>query len=227
MRVFDLEQGRSVERLDGHARIKPLPTKLFIPGQRVFTPRYRLFIPSSTNLRPAVILRFDRRLERTVARPLCCRLCCRETKPGRGEDRRNGLSPQVLSVRRAGRAAIRSGGRTSSGSKTASVKTPRSSGFWLMRNGPPRSGSDVAVRAAPLRQGPSATGFRPAYHNARAEGRAINHEKMQCLWREEGLGCHTPPAQRPRQLHRTAEGNRGCTNSDVRGGHDFDVTTDG
>jgi hypothetical protein len=24
--VYDLEQGRSVERLDGHARIKPLPT---------------------------------------------------------------------------------------------------------------------------------------------------------------------------------------------------------
>src|SRR6202020_138046 len=52
MRVYDLEQGRSVERLDGHARIKPLPTKLFIPGRRVFTPRYRLFIPSSTNLPP-------------------------------------------------------------------------------------------------------------------------------------------------------------------------------
>jgi hypothetical protein len=24
-RVYDLEQGRSVERLNGHARIKPLP----------------------------------------------------------------------------------------------------------------------------------------------------------------------------------------------------------
>jgi hypothetical protein len=52
---------------------------------------------------------------------------------------------------------------------------------------PPRSGCDVAVLAAPLRQGPSATGFRPAYRNARAEGWAINHEKMQCLWRVEGL----------------------------------------
>jgi hypothetical protein len=66
MRVYDLEQGRSVERLNGHARIKPLPTKLFMPGQRVFTPRYRLFIPSSTNLPPAVMLRFGRPLERTV-----------------------------------------------------------------------------------------------------------------------------------------------------------------
>ena len=46
---------------------------------------------------------------------------------------------------------------------------------------PPRSGCDVALLAAPLRQGPSATGFRPAYHNARAAGWAINHEKMQCL----------------------------------------------
>src|ERR1700729_4459179 len=66
MRVYDLEQGRSVERLDGHARIKPLPTKLFTTGRRVFTPRYRLFTPSSTNLPPAVMLRFDRPLERTV-----------------------------------------------------------------------------------------------------------------------------------------------------------------
>jgi hypothetical protein len=37
-----------------------------MPGQRVFTPRYRLFIPSSTNLPPAVMLRFDRPLERSV-----------------------------------------------------------------------------------------------------------------------------------------------------------------
>ena len=70
MRVYDLEQGRSVERLDGHARIKPLPTELFIPGQRLFTPRYRPFIPSSTNLPPALMLRFDRPLERPWARPL-------------------------------------------------------------------------------------------------------------------------------------------------------------
>jgi hypothetical protein len=105
MRVYDLEQGRSVERLNGHARIKTLPIKLFMPGQRVFTPRYRPFIPSSTNLPPAVILRLDRPLERTVG---VAAVGCRVTKPGRGEE--------------------------SSGSKTSSVKPPRSSGFWLIRS---------------------------------------------------------------------------------------------
>ncbi len=176
------------------------------------------------------------------ARPLDCRLGCRVTKPGRAEDRRSGLSPQILSVRRAGQAAIRSGGRTSSGSKTSSVKTLRSSGFWLMRNWrksrsrrsrmeTSRPGTPAASRSSPAARlgvseqfacrvtgqhratqrhepvtatprDPDATlrswlrhyamdhprrGFRPAYHNARAEGWAVNHEKIQCLWREEGL----------------------------------------
>ncbi|WP_139811605.1 IS3 family transposase, partial [Mycobacterium avium] len=30
-------------------------------------------------------------------------------------------------------------------------------------------------------------GFRPAYHDARAEGGIVNHKKIQRLWREEGL----------------------------------------
>jgi putative transposase len=30
-------------------------------------------------------------------------------------------------------------------------------------------------------------GFRPAYHDARGEGWAVNHKKIQRLWREEGL----------------------------------------
>jgi transposase InsO family protein len=30
-------------------------------------------------------------------------------------------------------------------------------------------------------------GFRNAYHDARAEGRALNHKKIQRLWRAEGL----------------------------------------
>ncbi len=30
-------------------------------------------------------------------------------------------------------------------------------------------------------------GFRPAYHDARAEGWVVNHKKVQRLWREEGL----------------------------------------
>jgi putative transposase len=47
-------------------------------------------------------------------------------------------------------------------------------------------------------------GFRPAYHDARAEGWVVNHKKLQRLWREEGLrvpvrarrkrlGCSTAP----------------------------------
>jgi putative transposase len=30
-------------------------------------------------------------------------------------------------------------------------------------------------------------GFRPAYHDARADGWVVNHKKIQRLWREEGL----------------------------------------
>ncbi len=30
-------------------------------------------------------------------------------------------------------------------------------------------------------------GFRPAYHDARAEGWNVNHKKIQRLWRDEGL----------------------------------------
>ena len=171
------------------------------------------------------------------ARPLDCRLNCRITKPGRAEDRRSGLSPQILSVRRAGQAAIRSGGRTSSGSKTSSVKTLRSSGFWLMRNWrklrsrrsrietyclsrlPPRSGCDVAVLAAPL---------RPGYHNARGEGWAVNHEKMQCLWREQRLRV-------PQRRRHNGHGSPSAPPTVIADAPDrvravdfqFDVTTDG
>ncbi len=30
-------------------------------------------------------------------------------------------------------------------------------------------------------------GFRPAYHDARADGWQVNHRKVQRLWRDEGL----------------------------------------
>jgi hypothetical protein len=161
MRVYDLEQGRSVERLDGHARIKPLPTKLFMPGQRVFTPRYRLFIPSSTNLSPAVMLRFDRPVERTVGPPLCCRLGCRVTKPGRGEDRREGFRHKYF------RYAARAGCHWVRREDVKRLKDLERENATLKRFladaelDPARSGCDVAVLAEPLRQGPSATGFRP------------------------------------------------------------------
>ena len=32
-----------------------------------------------------------------------------------------------------------------------------------------------------------ALGFRRAYHDARGEGWAVNHKRIQRLWREEGL----------------------------------------
>ncbi|OCB22688.1 integrase [Mycobacterium intracellulare subsp. yongonense] len=41
-------------------------------------------------------------------------------------------------------------------------------------------------------------GFRPAYHDARAEGWAVNHKKVQRLWREEGLRV---PQRRRRKRH--------------------------
>lgn len=168
----------------------------------------------------------------------------------------------MLSVRRAGQAAIRSGGRTSSGSNASSVKMPRSNGFWLMRNWRksrsrrsrietsrpgtpagsrksraaraggqravrllhhratsndptprachgylPRSGCDVAVLAPPLRQGPSATGFRPARITAPAQkaGQSITR-KCNAFGAKKGFECHSaagtkataaPPHHRP------------------------------
>lgn len=67
--------------------------------------------------------------------------------------------------------------------------------------------------AAGLGQDPSSSrGFRPAYHDARAEGWCVNHKKLQRLWREEGLRVPqrrrrkrsgtstvsiTPPADKP------------------------------
>jgi transposase InsO family protein len=41
-------------------------------------------------------------------------------------------------------------------------------------------------------------GFRPAYHDARAQGWAVNHKKVQRLWREEGLRV---PQRRRRKRH--------------------------
>ena len=41
-------------------------------------------------------------------------------------------------------------------------------------------------------------GFRRAYHDARAEGWAVNHKKVQRLWREEGL--RVPQRRRRKRL---------------------------
>ena len=44
-------------------------------------------------------------------------------------------------------------------------------------------------------------GFRPAYHDACAEGWTVNHKKVQRLWREEGLRV---PQRRRRKRHGTS-----------------------
>ncbi|ART69873.1 hypothetical protein BTO20_15950 [Mycobacterium dioxanotrophicus] len=50
-------------------------------------------------------------------------------------------------------------------------------------------------------------GFRPAYHDGRAEGWAVNHKKVQRLWREEGLRV---PQRRRRKRHSSSTApNRG------------------
>jgi transposase InsO family protein len=41
-------------------------------------------------------------------------------------------------------------------------------------------------------------GFRRAYHDARAEGWAVNHKKIQRLWRAEGL--RVPVRRRRKRL---------------------------
>ena len=84
---------------------------------------------------------------------------------------------------------------------------------------PPRSGCDVAVLAAP---------FRPGYHSARAEGWAVNHEKMQCLWREQRLRV-------PQRRRHNGHGSPPAPPTVIADAPDrvqavdfqFDVTTDG
>jgi putative transposase len=71
-------------------------------------------------------------------------------------------------------------------------------------------------------------GFRPAYHNARAEGWAVNHEKIQCLWREEGLRV-------PQRRRHKGHGNSTAPPTVISDAPNrvwavdfqFDVTTDG
>ena len=77
--------------------------------------------------------------------------------------------------RKSPAAACWGSASSSPAASPGNIKPPNATSLSRL---PPRSGCDVAVLAAPL---------RPAYHNARAEGWAVNHEKMQCLWREQGL----------------------------------------
>jgi len=71
-------------------------------------------------------------------------------------------------------------------------------------------------------------GFRPAYHDARAEGWIVNHKKIQRLWREEGL--RVPQRRRRKRLGtRTAPGmpTADAPNRVWAVDFQFDATTDG
>jgi putative transposase len=71
-------------------------------------------------------------------------------------------------------------------------------------------------------------GFRPAYHDARGEGWAVNHKKIQRLWRQEGLRV---PQRRKRKRHGTSTASPtvlACAPDRVWAvDFQFDVTTDG
>lgn len=71
-------------------------------------------------------------------------------------------------------------------------------------------------------------GFRPAYHDARAEGWIVNHKKIQRLWREEGLRV---PQRRRRKRHGTSTAPDSVVaqapNRVWAVDFQFDVTTDG
>lgn len=70
-------------------------------------------------------------------------------------------------------------------------------------------------------------GFRPAYHDARAEGWVVNHKRVQRIWREEGLRV---PQRRRRKRHgsSTVEGvTADCPDRVWAADFQFDVTTDG
>jgi putative transposase len=71
-------------------------------------------------------------------------------------------------------------------------------------------------------------GFRPAYHDARAEGWMVNHKKIQRLWRDEGLRV----PQRRRRKRLGASTALGLPTADAPNqvwavDFQFDATTDG
>lgn len=71
-------------------------------------------------------------------------------------------------------------------------------------------------------------GFRPAYHDARAEGWAVNHKKLQQLWRDEGL--RVPQRRRRKRLGASTTATVPVANAPNRvwaADFQFDATTDG
>jgi transposase InsO family protein len=70
--------------------------------------------------------------------------------------------------------------------------------------------------------------FRPAFHDARADGWQVNHKKIQRLWRDESLRVpQRRRRKRPRRLDRgtvpVADAPNAVWAVDVQ----FDATTDG
>ena len=71
-------------------------------------------------------------------------------------------------------------------------------------------------------------GFRPAYHDARGEGWAVNHKKVQRLWRDEGL--RVPQRRRRKRLGTSTAPDRpkaDAPNKVWAVDFQFDATTDG
>jgi putative transposase len=71
-------------------------------------------------------------------------------------------------------------------------------------------------------------GFRPAYHDARGEGWAVQHNKIQRLWREEGL--RVPQLSRRKRLGTSTTPNplkADAPNKVWAVDFQFDATTDG
>ncbi|AGZ49206.1 integrase [Mycobacterium kansasii] len=71
-------------------------------------------------------------------------------------------------------------------------------------------------------------GFRPAYHDARAEGWQVNHKKVQRLWREEGL--RVPQRRRRKRRGSSTARPEVCADAPNRVwavDFQFDSTTDG
>ena len=71
-------------------------------------------------------------------------------------------------------------------------------------------------------------GFRRAYHDARGEGWAVNHKKLQRIWREEGL--RVPQRRRRKRLGTsttTTTPTADAPNTVWAVDFQFDATTDG
>jgi transposase InsO family protein len=70
-------------------------------------------------------------------------------------------------------------------------------------------------------------GFRPAYHDARAEGWNVNHKKLQRLWREEGLRVSQRRRRKRHGISTAPEVSADAPDQVWAVDFQFDVTTDG